>query len=264
MIASLSKGSVTQSRDIASKTPNRLIALRCQPDKLRDMSDILHIGEPPIAIHLRHNARAKRYSLRISNSDGKVSLTMPRWSNLREATAFAVDHEGWLRNHLSKRVPAIVPEFGGRIMFDGEKRRIVQGTGRSVRYQDGELHVPGRDDQLAGKLKGYFKAIARERLVHASEYYAGQLGRKIASVSIRDTRSRWGSCSTDAKLMYSWRLVMAPRPVQVYVAAHEACHLIEMNHSAAYWTLVEQVYPDYKQHKQWLKRNGTLLHSYQL
>ena len=264
MIASLSKGSVADLRDIRTNGVIRVIALRCQPDKLCPMTDILHIGEPPIAVHLRHNARAKRYSLRISNKDGKVSMTLPKRANMREATAFAIDHEGWLRKHLSKRVPMIVPEFGCRVMFDGEKREIVHGAGRSVRYEDGQLHVPGRDDQLAGKLKGYFKAIARERLVHASEHYAEILDRKISSVSIRDTKSRWGSCSTDGKLMYSWRLVMAPRQVQVYVAAHEACHLVEMNHSAAYWKLVEQVYPDYKQHKLWLKRNGTLLHSYKL
>lgn len=228
------------------------------------MTDKLAIGNPPITVNLRKNQRARRYSLRISNSSGAVSLTVPRGGTLRDAEKFAVEHEGWLRKHLQRKLPTIVPEFGGRIMIDGELVRIEQGTGRSVQMRDGVLYVPGKPEQLPAKLRGFFKALARERLVPASERYATAVGRKFGTVTLRDTRSRWGSCSSDGNLMYSWRLMMAPRIVQDYVAAHEACHLVEMNHSARYWALVERVFPEYQTHRHWLKRNGALLHSYKL
>lgn len=226
------------------------------------MNDILHIGEPPLRIHLRNNNRAKRYSLRISNSDGKVSLTMPRWSNLKDATTFAISQEKWLRKHLSRGMTPIVPSFDKTIIFEGNETTIKNGQGRSVIFIDKILYVPGNEDQLPFKLKGYFRTLARERFVNASEYYASMLDKKIGSVSIRDTRSRWGSCSSEGKLMYSWRLIMAPLEVQNYVAAHEVCHLIEMNHSHAYWSLVNQIFPEYENPRRWLKQNGTLLHRY--
>lgn len=228
------------------------------------MSETLSIGDPPITVHLRKNTRAKRYSLRISNKDGKISLTLPRWSNLSEAMAFARAQEGWMRKHLSKQLQPIAVEFGGRIMLDGLKHRIDHGTGRSVQVVDGVIYVPGRDDQLVSKIRAYFKTMARERLVPASQHYAGLIGRGIGPVTLRDTRSRWGSCTSDGRLMYSWRLVMAPPEVQNYVAAHEVCHLIEMNHSDAYWALVATISPNFKADRKWLKVNGTMLHQYQL
>jgi len=228
------------------------------------MSDTLSIGDPPITVHLRKNARAKRYSLRISNKDGKVSLTLPRWSNLNEAMAFAREQEGWMRKHLSKQLQPIDVSHGTRILLDGQKVLIEHGTGRSVRVEDGVMYVPGKDTQVVAKVRAYLKTLARERLVTASEHYADMLGWEIGAVTLRDTRSRWGSCTSDGRLMYSWRLVMAPPAVLDYVAAHECCHLIEMNHSDAFWSLVEQISPNYKNDRKWLKVNGALLHQYQL
>jgi predicted metal-dependent hydrolase len=228
------------------------------------MNDVLMIGDPPITVHLRKNTRAKRYSLRISNKDGKVSLTLPRWSKMSEAEEFARTQEGWMRKHLSRQLKPIPVEFGGRILLDGEKLTISHGAGRTVQVGEGQLLVPGSPAQLAGKLRAFYKTLARERLVTASEHYAGLIGRSIGTVTLRDTRSRWGSCTSDGNLMYSWRLVMAPRHVQDYVAAHEVCHLIEMNHSNAYWALVAGISPNYKSDRQWLKVNGALLHQYQL
>lgn len=179
-----------------------------------------------------------------------------------EAIDFARDHEGWMRKHLSKRLKPLPINFGGSVLFDGEYRRIEPRSGRAVRFDDGVLYVPGNSEKLRSKLRAYFKTMARERMVAASVHYANLLEKPIGRITLRDTRSRWGSCSSDGNLMYSWRLVMAPRPVQAYVAAHEACHLIEMNHSDAYWALVARIYPDYKTHRNWLKKNGALLHRY--
>ena len=104
------------------------------------------------------------------------------------------------------------------------------------------------------------KLRARDVLAEASDRYAVMVGQSYSRLSIRDTRSRWGSCSSEGVLMYSWRLIMAPPEVLDYVAAHEVAHLVEMNHSAAFWAMVERICPDYDVHRAWLRKNGDVLH----
>lgn len=230
--------------------------------KLNLMTELIEIGEPPIPLKIKRSARARRYSLRISNKDGAISLTMPKYAALAEAVNFARAQEGWMRKHLAKQLKPLPLVFGRSVLFDGEYRRIEQGTGRAVLFKDGIIYVPGSPDKLTAKLRAYFKTMARERMVAASVHYADILERPIGRVTLRDTRSRWGSCTSEGNLMYSWRLIMAPREVQAYVAAHEVCHLIEMNHSEAYWALVAGIFPDYKAKRAWLKNNGNVLHRY--
>ncbi len=226
------------------------------------MTEQIEIGEPPIPVKIKHSARARRYSLRISNKDGTICLTVPKYAAMNEAIGFAREQEGWMRRHLAKQMKPVPLAFGGSVLFDGEYRQIEQGTGRVVRFDGEVICVPGLQDKLSAKLRAYYKTMARERMVSASRHYADLLGKPIGRITMRDTRSRWGSCTSDGNLMYSWRLIMAPRKVQAYVAAHEVCHLLEMNHSDAYWALVASIYPDYKEHRNWLKKNGTLLHRY--
>lgn len=227
------------------------------------MAETLKIGTPPITVTLKKSARARRFSLRISNVDGAVSLTMPKRAALRDAVAFAQGHDGWLRKHLNKRPDQIVPRFGGSLLLDGIEAPITLGAGRQVRFDAGVLYVPGTDAQVPAKLRAYYKTLARDRLAEASERYAKLVGRSFSRITLRDTRSRWGSCTSDGNLMYSWRLIMAPRAVQDYVAAHEVCHLLEMNHSDAYWRHVAAIYPDYKRQRSWLRKHGAQLHRYQ-
>src|SRR5690606_4279045 len=106
----------------------------------------------------------------------------------------------------------------------------------------------------------FLKTVARDRLATASDRYAVALGRPYGRLTLRDTRSRWGSCSAAGDLMYSWRLVMAPAEVLDYVAAHEVAHLAEMNHSPAFWDVVARLCPDYRRHRTWLRANGGALH----
>ena len=228
------------------------------------MCDFFIIGDPPIEILLRRNSKAKRYSLRISNKDHKVSLTLPRSSNMREAKEFVSSQEGWMRKHLSRQLKPIPIKFGERILLDGKQVFIRRGFEKVVTFNNDSLFVPGAEEDICGKLRAFYKTLARERLMASSDYFAKLLGCKINSITLRDTTSRWGSCTSNGRLMYSWRLVMAPREVQNYVAAHEVCHLIEMNHSNEYWQLVESVFPNYKLNRLWLKTNGNLLHQYKL
>jgi predicted metal-dependent hydrolase len=110
------------------------------------------------------------------------------------------------------------------------------------------------------QVKALFRLHARDALAAASDRYAHALGRTYARLSIRDTRSRWGSCSSQGTLMYSWRLIMAPPAVLDYVAAHEVAHLVEMNHQPAFWDVVAGICPDYATHRAWLRTHGDSLH----
>jgi predicted metal-dependent hydrolase len=104
--------------------------------------------------------------------------------------------------------------------------------------------------------------LARQFLTERTNRYANQIGKPVNRITLRDTRSRWGSCSANGNISYSWRLVFAPESVADYVCAHEAAHLIEMNHSHQFWRLVEDFCSDYKTLRQWLRQNGKSLLQY--
>jgi predicted metal-dependent hydrolase len=228
------------------------------------MTERFSIGDPPIEITVRHSVRARRYGLRISRTDGAVILTVPTCGKLARAKSFAEQQEAWLRRNLDKQEAPILPGFGDRIPVAGTLLRIAPGAGRLVARGGDDLLVPGQAHQLPGRLRAFYKLCAREVLVPASERYAGLLNRQIGRVTLRDTRSRWGSCTADGNLMYSWRLAMAPVAVQDYVAAHEVCHLLEMNHGPGFWRLVGRLCPDFEAHRGWLRQHGSGLHRYRL
>ena len=216
-------------------------------------------GNPPIEVTLRHSARAKRLSLRVSRLDGRVTLTLPRRAPAREGIAFLRAKETWLRGHLQNMRPAMAVDVGQSIPFRGRDMPIVLGKGRRARLTEDQIEVSG-SAPAAPQVKALLRHNARDALAQASDKYAQQLSRAYSRLSIRDTRSRWGSCSTAGVLMYSWRLIMAPPEVLDYVAAHEVAHLVEMNHQPAFWAIVAQLCPDYKNHRHWLRENGDQLH----
>lgn len=219
-------------------------------------------GPPAIEITLRRSARSTRFSLRVSRLDGRVTLSMPKRARETEALRFAREQEAWIRDAL-----AAIPErqslgFGAVIPVEGVGLQLVNGTGRSIRREGGQLLVPGAEAQLGPRLQAFLKVLARDRLVAACDAYAGQLGLSYSRITLRDTRSRWGSCAHDGALMFSWRLIMAPPSVLRYVAAHEVAHLAEMNHSPAFWAVVERLYPNWQGERAWLHGEGGKVHQF--
>jgi len=219
-------------------------------------------GSPPLDVHLKRSARARRFSLRVSRLDGKVTLSIPARAGEAEAMAFLRGQEGWLRATLGAMPESAVERagIGSVITVEGRALTLLQSSGRAVRVEGDALLVPGDPVQAGARVAAWLKVLARDRLALASEHYAGLLGRRYTRLTLRDTRSRWGSCSPDGALMYSWRLIMAPPSVLDYVAAHEAAHLVEMNHSAAYWAVVSRIYPNWKRERVWLHAQGQSLH----
>ena len=219
-------------------------------------------GTPPIPLVMRRSARAKRISLRISQLDGRVTLTLPKRLAEGEALAFAREKEDWIRKHLEARGQDVAIGIGTVLPIGGRAHEVVAGAKRRLEFSDGQVAVPGTPDRIGARLGGYLKQIARARLAEASDHYAARLGKPYTRLTLRDTRSRWGSCTSDGGLMYSWRLILAPPDVLDYVVAHEVAHLAEMNHSAAFWDTVEQLYGAYKTPRRWLRNNGSDLHRY--
>lgn len=216
-------------------------------------------GSPPIEIVLRRSAQATRFSLRISQVSRQVTLSLPTRARLGDAQAFALAQEGWIRTHLARMPQVLAVGLGSVLPFQGRNLSVMAGEGRSVRVLDDSLLVPGDPARVAAKVAAFLKVQARDRLVAASDHYAGQVGRRVTQVTLRDTKSRWGSCASDGSLMYSWRLIMAPPRVLDYVAAHEVAHMLEMNHSPRFWAVVERLFPNWQVERHWLKTKGGAL-----
>lgn len=224
------------------------------------MDKVLEIGSPPLQITLRRSARARRFSLRVSRADGAVILSLPRWAPEREALDFARSQEGWIRKAQAARPVVTRLAVGDLIPIGGALLRIETGTGARVRCEGTALVIPAGAAALPGpRIEAFVKLMARHRLAEACDRHAAQVGRSHAGLTLRDTRSRWGSCSAAGKLMFSWRLAMAPPEVLDYVAAHEVAHLVEMNHAPAFWAVVRRLMPDHQRHRDWLKQHGASL-----
>lgn len=227
------------------------------------MDELILNGEPPVAVKLRRSVRAQRLSLRVSRLDGRVTLSMPKRLPEAEALNFLYEKEHWIRKHLGSRAPAQVPMFGGTVPFLGREIEIHPGQGRRAVLTEGRLEVPGDASRLSSRVKAFLKLEAQLRLRAASDRYAAALGTTYGRITFRDPRSRWGSCTSEGNLMYSWRLVMAPEAVLDYVAAHEMAHRLEMNHSDRFWAHVARVCPAYQHHRNWLRVEGERLHGWQ-
>lgn len=220
-------------------------------------------GSPAISVAVRRSPRARRLSLRVSRLDGRVTLTMPSWAPRREALAFAQEKADWLRARLHERPGRVIADIGTQIPVEGQLMTVLTGPRTRLRAEDQVIEVSSRTAAVPSAVAGVLKTLARTRLTAASDRYAAALGRPYSRITLRDTRSRWGSCSAQGALMYSWRLVLAPPRVLAYVAAHEVAHLAQMNHSPAFWAEVERLFPDFETPRLWLRRNGEELHRYQ-
>jgi predicted metal-dependent hydrolase len=220
-------------------------------------------------VRVRRHAQARRYTLRIQAASREVVLSMPLRGSLREANVFAQKHGAWIAARV-KRLPRPRPfAHGETVPLRGiahriEHRRGSRGTVWIECGDDGAqlLCVAGEAPHVARRVRDFLKREAKKDLERASRAAAAALGVGLARVSIRDQSSRWGSCSTTGVLSYSWRLILAPPFVLDYLAAHEAAHLVEMNHSRRFWRLVEQINPDVARAKAWLDAHGSDLHRY--
>lgn len=224
-------------------------------------------------IEIRRHPRARRLTLRVCRSEGNVVLTMPRYSDMREANRFLSSNVAWLRERL-QGVPEPVPFEPGAIMPLRGVPHELHFLGTSCRsgvvqvHEDGgeqvtaRLVVSGRTEHAPRRLKDWLLAEALRDIDTSVTYHAANLGLRARRITLRDQKSRWGSCSSSGQLSFSWRLILAPPVVLDYVAAHEVAHLAEMNHGPRFWKLVAETMPRLEEARRWLHAHGVELHRY--
>ena len=226
-----------------------------------EMEQSVEIGGCQRIIAIRRSDRARRMTLKIDQKRGGAVLTLPRHVALAEAERFLKDHRQWLDARLSA-LPEPVPFTDGQVIpLRGQPTRIVHNPGRgTVTFMNNESNpqiiVRGRSEHLGRRLEDWLKAEARQDLTRAVDIHASAIDAKPAAIKVRDTGTRWGSCSSRRTLSFSWRLVLAPPDVLNYLAAHEVAHLRHMNHGTAFWALVARLDPHYRKAQAWLKSDG--------
>jgi predicted metal-dependent hydrolase len=208
--------------------------------------------------------RARRIALRVDERNGEVRLVLPRFVSQAEGLAFARQKAPWIVRQIAALPPRVPFAPGALVPYLGRLRRIRHdATGRgTVLVEDGEIVVAGEERFLARRLTDWLRRTARRTLAERATRLACRLDKRVTSVRIRDTRSRWASCSSDGLMSFSWRLMLAPEDVIDYVVAHEVAHLVELNHGPRFWRLVSDLCPDHRTARRWLKDNGTALHRF--
>jgi predicted metal-dependent hydrolase len=223
-------------------------------------TNVFHCDGHEIPLKHKPSPRAKRLSLRLSPKDASLILTVPLRTSQTHINAFLLKCTPWVKNQLKKVEKKLSIEPGVQISLHGTLFQCLADPLRrkpALCEMSKTLHLPPRCGQQ--DLHTVFKKLAEERLTPYVLNAAAHLEQRVDRVTFRDTRSRWGSCSAQKTISLSWRLILAPPEVAHYVCAHEVAHLIHMNHSRAFWKVVEDLCPEYRLHRAWLKANGPSL-----
>ena len=217
----------------------------------------LEIAGHKVKIEVR--AQSKSLRLRIDPLSGQPILSTPRYATNRQINSFLEKSEAWIQKN-ARNIESQAPQT--HIYIDGQQFQICR-TGPHKRakldWASHVLHLPDTLKHPQKSLHALLKPIAHQKLQLISMDLAHELGVNFQSLEVREYKARWGSCSHDRHLSYSWRLILAPPHILRYVCAHEVSHLVHMDHSAQFWATVAKLDPLYKSHRQWLRKNGNKL-----
>jgi hypothetical protein len=218
-----------------------------------------------VALWVRRERRSRRITLSLDPTEGGTfRLSLPARVPLSEGLAFAEEKRRWILQQLDGLPPRIPFAPGETVPVLGQPHVIVHDPAarRGVWRDAGVIRVSGFAEHVPRRVRDFLKREARATLTERAHDKAGRLDRPIARISLRDTRSRWGSCSSDGGLSFSWRLILAPEEVLDYVVAHEVAHLMHHDHGAKFWALVTDLTPSVDAPRRWLRAHGPELHRY--
>jgi predicted metal-dependent hydrolase len=219
-----------------------------------------------VPVKLIVNPRARHVSVRIDPTRREAIATAPSRRHLKHAAQFAAERAGWIAHELARLPQGVSLSPGSRIPLRGVDHVLVCEHGRSApRIEAGApplVIAPAPDVALfESRLLRFLKDEARRDLIERVAVHAVALGVRPVRVQVKELRSRWGSCSIDGVLAFSWRLILAPPYVLDYLAAHEVAHLKEMNHSRRFWAHVRRCLPEFERGRRWLHEHGCALHA---
>ncbi len=217
-----------------------------------------------VGVAVRRNNRARRIALRIDPAKETPELVLPPRTSESEGLDFVRSRAGWLLDRL-EALPPRVPFRDGEILpiFD-EPYLIVHDAAarRGVWIEDRKIIVSGRVEHLPRRLNDWLRREAKAAISPRAHAKASVLEKRPTKITIRDQKSRWGSCSTSGNLSFNWRLILAPDTVLDYVVAHEVGHMAMPNHSPAFWKIVDRLSPHMRDGRAWLRKNGDRLFRY--
>jgi predicted metal-dependent hydrolase len=215
---------------------------------------------PDLPYRIRRSDRARRVRVSV-DARGEVEVVLPRRTPERAAAAAVVELRPWIDRRLAEAgaLRATIAARGDAVPYLGRELTLRGEPGRArVHLRGDELLVPADDRAPAAIERWYRRAAARE-IAPRLDAAVAALETTYSKLTIRNQRTRWGSCSATGAMSFNWRLLLAPEAVLDYVVWHEACHLRVMDHSTTFWSLVRGHCPDYEDHRRWLRRHGTTL-----
>jgi len=216
---------------------------------------------------LKRNIRAKRTTLRVDSIKGKLLVTLPKRAPEQRAWALIKQAHNWIEKQLKKSVVQTPFAPNSDIPIFGAPNRIHYQSNPNLSIEHHKpsktIIVNGFDPQVIPTLiSDWLWQEIQDYTTEKVHFFSQQIGKTVNVLHIKDLKSRWGSCSSRNNISLSWRLIFAPQEVVDYVCAHEVAHLVEMNHSGRFWNIVQQLSPNYKDLRLWLRQNSPKLHSY--
>ena len=209
-----------------------------------------------------HHPRARRYLLRF-RPDGAVQVTIPRSGTISEARSFATRNVAWLDQQLKRLATGpktpIAWKIGMEILFRGELIHIENNFDGSIRLGAERIKISDSSADLRPAIQTYLHQLAARELPPRVRELAAWHEIEISKISVRNQKSRWGSCSRQGTISLNWRLIQAPGFVRDYIILHELAHRRQMNHLEKFWQEVARLYPDYLSAERWLKQHAKLL-----
>ena len=214
-----------------------------------------------LPVRQRVNARAKRLVLRLSPAGDEIRLTVPPRISKARVEQFLLAQQVWLENQLAQKPLLRELEPGMTLPLFGQDCLLMHAPQqRGVVYEETVIYIGGGAEHFSRRMRDWVRKEALKRFGDMARELAVELEVSVAGVSLKEMKSRWGSCSVERKIVLNWRLAFAPPEVAFYVIAHEVAHLVHFDHSPAFWRCVAGLDPSHMAARRWLKRNGAELH----
>ncbi len=223
----------------------------------------IDLGEVRLPIKIKKLRTSRRMIIRYQPLQKSVSLTLPQSATIKQGIDFINRKQEWIIRQVKQYSHNNSFSDGNIIPILGKNIRLEHIGGRGLISETENIwQVHGDIEFMERRVKNLIIKKTKSEIIILAENFAKQLNVKIGNITLRDTSSRWGSCSHDGNLSFSWRLAFAPYEVMVYIVAHEVAHIREHNHSNRFWELVEKLNPEFMKAENWLKKNGKLLYQY--